>query len=279
MTTLFDRRVTVIVDTIEFTALDCAFNIEKSLKPEPNTCELSIWNLSAEHQAQLEQLSPRVGGQAKVGIPCKIEAGYKDGVSLVWLGDLRTAETTYDDPSWVTKLSSGDGEKAWQHARNHVAYGPRTSIDVALRGIARALGVGEGNLSKVVQNLKVAGSAFWPSGKVLSGAASRQLQDMARSADLEVSIQDGALQFINRGQAMAGQAIRLSEETGLIGSPSIDSDGVLTATMLMIPDVRPGAVVVIEAKRVKGNYRIEKATWSGDTSADNWFIDIEAKRY
>jgi hypothetical protein len=278
MTTLFDRRVTVTIGTIEFTALDCSFTIEKSLAPEPNTCHLTIWNLSEDSQGQLEQLKP-TEKQAKTGIPCRIEAGYKEGTSLIWLGDLRTVETTRDGPDWVTHLTSGDGEKAWQHARNHVAYGPKTPIEVALRSIARSLGVGEGNLGKVVQRLKVAGSAIWPAGKVLSGAASRQLIDIARSADLEVSIQDGALQFLDRGQALAGQAVRLSHETGLIGSPSVDSDGVLTATMLMIPDIRPGVVVVVDAVRVKGNYRAEKVTWRGDTTASEWYVEIEAKRY
>src|SRR5690606_37996676 len=121
--------------------------------------------------------------------------------------------------------------------------------------------------------------AEWPAGKVLSGAVARHLQDFARSADLEVSIQDGALQFIDRGKALAGTAIRLSEQTRLIESPSVDNEGILHAKMLMIPDVRPGALVTVEAARVKGNYRITKAVWSGDTAGAEWSIAIEAERY
>lgn len=278
MTTLFGRRVIVTVDDFQFESLDCSFAIEKSLKPEPNTCELTIYNLSEEHQSQLEQIRPR-DKQAKTGIPCKIEAGYDEETSLVWLGDLRTAQTTRDESDWVTVLTSGDGEKAWAHARLHVSYGPKTPIETALRAIVRALGVGEGNLSKVVHRLKINGSAIFPAGRVLAGSASRELVDLARSADLEVSIQDGALQFLDRGAALAGTAIRLSGETGLVGSPTVDNEGLLSATMLMMPDVRPGAVMVVEAERVKGNYKISKATWRGDTSADEWYIDVEAKRY
>lgn len=279
MPVLFDRRVTVTVDTIEFTGLDVAFKVEKTLKPQPNTCELSIWNLTADHQAQLEQLRPRAKGAVTTGVPCKIEAGYKDATSLVWLGDLRTVDTVRDGPDWITHLTSGDGAQAWKNAKLHVSYGPKTSLETALRAMARALGVGEGNLGKVVKNLKMAGSAIFPHGTVISGPVSRELQAFAASADLEVSVQDGALQFIDRGKALAGTALLLNDSTGLLDSPTVDNEGVLTAKMLMIPGVRCGGLVTIDAARIKGTYRIEKATWSGDTSSTEWEIEINAKRY
>ena len=279
MTLLFDRRATVTVDTIRFTALDFSFTIEKSLKPEPNTCELTILNLSEDHCAQLELLAPKTGKKAIQGIPCKIEAGYKDSVSQLWLGDLRTVDTVIEGPDRVTRLSSGDGEKAWQNARLHVSYGPKTPIETALRAIVRALGVGEGNLGKVVSKLKIAGSAFFPAGAVVSGSASRELVEIARSADLEVSIQDGGLQFLDRGKALAGRAIRLAPETGMIGSPTVDNEGLLTVESLIIPGLKPGALVVVEGKRVKGNFRATKCTWSGDTAGEDWKITTEAERY
>lgn len=288
---LFDRRVDITIDTINFQSLDCEFEIEKTLKPEPNTCNLTVYNLTREHQGQLEQLQQFTTGkrskkgfkerqtQATKGIPCRIEAGYASGISQQWLGDLRTVETTREGADWVTKLSSGDGEKSWQNARLHVSYGPKTGIDTALRAIARGLNIGEGNLSKVVAQLKMAGSAIYPTGAVISGSASRQLTDFARSADLEVSVQDGALQFIDRGKALAGTAIRLAPETGLIGSPTVDNQGLLTATMLMIPDVRVGGLVTVDAARIKGTYRIEKAVWSGQLPGEDWSIKLQGKRY
>jgi hypothetical protein len=279
VTLLFDRRATVTVDTIQFTALDFSFRIEKSLKPEPNTCELEIFNLSEEHAAKLELLAPKTGKAAVTGIPCKIEAGYKDSVSQLWLGDLRTVETVIDGPDRITRLSSGDGEKAWQNARLHVSYGPKTPIETALRAIVRALGVGEGNLGKVVSKLKIAGSALFPTGAVVSGSAARELVDIARSADLEVSIQDGALQFLDRGKALSAQAIRLAPETGMIGSPTVDNEGLLTVESLIIPGLKPGALIVVEGKRVKGNFRATKCTWSGDTAGTDWKITTEAERY
>lgn len=275
---LWDRRCTVTVDTLELPGFDVEFEVTKTLKPEPNTCELRVYNLSEDHIAQLEELRPREK-LATRGIPCRIEAGYASGTSLIWLGDLRTVETVYESPNWVTRVASGDGEKGWQNARQHVSYGPRTPLDTALRAMVRALGIGEGNLSKFVARLKQAGVANFPHGTVISGATSREMRDFARSAGLEFSIQDGALQLTDVGRALDLEAILLSPSTGLVGSPSVDSQGVLSCECLMIPGVVPGRLVVMDATRVKGNYRITRATWKGSTGGDDWGISIEAKRY
>lgn len=277
MAELFGRSVSVTVGTTKFRDLDVAFSIEKSIKPEPNTCDLTIYNLTKDHQAALEALAPRGTAPATQGIPCEIEAGYQDETSLIWRGDLRTVETLSDGADAVTILSSGDGEKAWVHGRNHVSYGPKTPIETALRAVARALGVGEGNLSKVVSQLKVAGSAIFPTGKVLSGSASRQLMELVRSAELEVSVQDGALQFIDRGQALDGKAILLSPSTGLIGSPTVDNEGIMSCRVLMIPEVRIGGAAVLDAERLKGDYRLIHGTWMGDTSGGDWAIDLQGE--
>lgn len=279
MTQLWDRKVAVTVNRSRYTDIDCAFKIRKTLKPEPNTCELTLFNLSRERQAELEAIAPKGSAQATVGIPCEIEAGYAGGTSLLWRGDLRTVVTIDDGPNAITTLTSGDGEKAWQHARLHVSYGPQTPLDTSLRAIARSLGVDEGNLSKVVARLKMGGSAIWPTGKVLTGSSSRQLIGLARSAGLEVSVQDGALQLLDRGKALAGQALKLSTDTGLVGSPAVDNEGIVAFRTLLIPDLRCGGVVVLDSKRTKGNYKLTEIEASCDTSGTDWYADCKGTAY
>ena len=72
---------------------------------------------------------------------------------------------------------------------------------------------------------------------------------------------------------------RLTAETGMLSSPTVDNEGTLTVRMLMIPDVRPGVLLVIGSERIKGGYRIEKADWTFDTFGGPWEILVEAKRY
>jgi hypothetical protein len=120
---------------------------------------------------------------------------------------------------------------------------------------------------------------LFPHGTVISGSAAQELTDFCKSAQLEWSIVDGALQILNLGKALSTKAIKLSEDTGMIGSPTVDADGLLTIKMLIIPDVRPGTLLVVDAERIKGNYRVEKATWEGDTSGGPWYITAVCKRY
>jgi len=278
VTLLYDRRVTITVDTIQIVDLDCEFKVDKTLKPAPNNCDVTIYNLTEDHRAQLEQVTPK-GKEPTHGIPCEIVAGYADGTSQIWLGDLRTAHSAYEDHEWVTKLSAGDGEKGAAHARLHISYGAKTQIDVALRAMARAMGVGEGNLSKVVARLKMAGAAVFPTGVTISGPVYRQMQTWAQSADLQLSIQDSALQFIDIGKALQGEALVLTHDTGL-REASVDNEGVLTAKIDMIPGVRMGGVVIVDSKTVKGQYQIQNGTCEGITDDPNaWGWTIQGKRY
>jgi len=282
---LFDRRCTVTLDTIQFDALDVQFTVVKTLKPQPNTCELTVWNLNEEHRQQLQQLNP-TKNPATSGVPCKIEAGYKDNVSQIWLGDLRTVETTREGPDFLTKLTSGDGERGWANGRMHVSYGPNTSIDTVFRGMARALGVSEGNLAKVVSKLKIAGSAAFTAGVVISGSVSTHLTELARSAGLEVSIQDSALQFLDLNKAAAGTSIPLTSDdqsrsgkTGLVESPTVDQKGVLTAKSLMVAGAHCGGLVTVDSLFVQGTYRIEKLTWTAERAGTDWFVEFQGHRY
>lgn len=275
---LIGRVADVTVGTMKVSGHRCAFSVRKTLKPEPNDCSLSIWNLSESQRSQLEELKPKKG--ALRGIPCRIEAGYKDAVSQIWLGDLRDVSSVREGTDWVTNLQAGDGEKAIAGSRISQTFGPGTSIDTAIRAMVRELGVGEGNVASVVAKLRISGvGKLLAQGVVVSGPTARKLTDWCRSADLEWSIQDSAVQFVSRGKVLVATALRLNSASGLVGSPTVDSDGVLEVTFLMIPDVRVGTLLVMDAERVKGNYRIEEAVWTGDTFGQDWYITAKASRY
>lgn len=290
---LFGRKWAVTVDTIKTTDLDIKYKVEKSTQDKPNTCELSVWNLTKDQRSQLEELLPptkqvskfdkakireAARKQATKGIPTKIEVGYGDDLEMIWLGDLRNVNSVQEHSDWVTKLESGDGEKAYQNARVNVSFGPKTPVDTALRAIARTMGVGEGNLEQVVAKLR-AGGKLYPQGTVMSGPAREHMIDFCRSADLDWSIQDGALQFIDKGKALAGRSVRIAADTGMLGSPTVDVDGLMKVKTLHVTGLRPGGLIVLEAARMQGGYKIEKLTYEGDSSGDEWTIEIEAQMY
>jgi len=274
---LFPRAWRVTVDTLELTKIDVEFQVKKTLKQEPNTCDLKIYNLTPDHRKQIEQ-NPAIIKLQKV--PVKIEAGYGTNLAQIFLGELRAGWTTTDGADVVTELSTGDGEKAMAGARLNVSFGPGAPVDVVLREIIKTLGVGQGNVQKAVSLLQAKGLVqFSTKSVVLKGNAAEHLTQFCKGAGLEWSLQDGAVQILTLGQPLAGRSLLLNASTGLIGSPSVDSKGVLTAQTLMIPGVRPGQLVTMDAKHVKGGYRIDTCEYTGDTLGNDWYIKMTASKF
>ena len=267
---LFQRKATLTVDTIQIPDdLRFVFQVEKTLAPEPNTAEIHVFNLNAAHRAQIEKMK---------SVPVKLEAGYKEGTSQLFLGDLRTALTVRDGSDLVTTLASGDGEKAIKGARVNTSFGPNVTADTVLLALAKALGVGLGNVPVAALKLRLSGAAsMYIGGCAMSGSVARELTDLCDSGDLEWSVQDGNLQIVDRGKALEGTAVLLTSDTGLLGSPRVDSEGALNGTCLLIPDMRPGRLISVLTENVKGFYRLERVQYAGDTQGEEWYITFEAK--
>lgn len=269
---LFGRIYQVTIDTLDVSALRCAFKTKKDLKPTPNTCELRIWNLSADSRKLLS---------AKKALKCRVEAGYEStGLSQIFLGEVRSATHEVDGPDIVTEVTTGDSDKAFNATRLHLPVGPLVPTSVVLENIAKKLGVGKGNLPAIAPVLAAKGKAtIFGVGTAFSGSAARAMTDLCRSAGLEWSVQDGNLQILDLNKELEGRAVKLSPSSGLIGSPTVDGKGVVKAKALMIPELTPGRLVVFDSKAVQGGYRIQVVAHTGDTHAGDWYIELEAKKF
>lgn len=248
------------------------FDVTKSLKPEPNKCHVRVWNLNESHRLMLEQLQD---------VPTQIEAGYKGNTSLVFLGNLRTALSVRDKADIMTGLGCGDGELPIRKSRINVAIAKNTPTDEVLRKVAKAIGVDDGNLNQAATAIRIrfagSGNAFMM-GTVLTGSAADEMTHICRSLDLEWSVQNGKLQILERGKALALEAIKLSDTSGLIGVPTVDNKGVCSFKMLMQKDVSPGRLIVLDAARLKGQFKVTDTVHTGSIEGD-WTISGKATRY
>ena len=278
MTRLFRRAGSVTVGTIlletSFTrpTLDFSFSVTRSLKPEPNTAEIAIRNLSRASRSQLEEATV---------IPCEVTAGYEQQTTLIYSGTLRTAVTERSGPTLITTIGAGDGEKKYQQSRINVPIVKGTTNSKLVQQLIAALQIGEGNFAAVSSQLDNV-AAYLPQGGVLSGSAAQIFTRVTQSLGFEWSIQGDALQLLKVRTPIVGTAVLLrsvgTENTGLIGTPSVNNKGVLSARTLMIPDIFPGRLIVLESERLAGNYRCETCKYIGDTAGQDWYIDIEASR-
>lgn len=265
------RALILTVDKIQITSLRVSFEIQKDLTGKPNDARFDIYGLSDSHRRELET-------KGSVAVQC--DAGYEDGMSTIFLGKLRAGASYRDAGSWVTQISAADGAEEVRSARVNVSIAPGATTEQVLQRVAESLGVPLGNLKDAFAMIRAdwkAGGNLFPNGTVATGSAAREMTNVCRSLGLEWTIHNGALQIQPLGKALAGKAILLTPETGLIRSPEMDAKGVVKCECLMQPDVFPGRQIAIESDRVKGVFRIEKTTHKGDNFGSDWTIAIEAK--
>jgi hypothetical protein len=248
--------------------LRVVFKIEKNLSKEPNTAEVSIYNLRESTRGLLAQPE----------IPTVIEAGYVGSAHTIFRGKLDYGVTSRNGSDWISEFESTDGGKETRKQRINVSY-KSIGIQGAMRAAADAMGLGLGNLEEKIAagNIRGALSTF-ANGLVMSGQAAPQFDKLAKSFGFEWSIQDEQIMLLEpAGVFEPSKVIVLSRSTGLVGSPQAGEDGTVEARALMIPSLQPGRKVQIKSDLVDGFFRVERSVFLGDTWGQDWYTDIEAK--
>lgn len=285
MAQLFRRTWSLTVGTLLIrpieggVPLDLSFEVERSTDRTPNTAVVTIYNLGRER---------RQGIAAPVEL--QLEVGYEDaGSSVIFSGRARRVERgrrknrglvhQRKDVDVETIIEAEDGGDGYRDAELNRSYSSGTPVASVLEELVRAMGLGAGNLSQHSSSITAAGSAAFADAVRLSGPARRSLDRILRAADYDWSIQHGAIQVRRRGQPAETRALRLSPGTGLVGSPSIDADGKVLATSLLIPGLYPGRVVRLESSEVSGNYHVTKCHYRGSTFDDAWHAELTMERY
>lgn len=274
MSELVGRRAALVAgigsgQALRFEGLDIEFGVVKNLRREPNTAEVTIFNLSPSSRQSLETAEDQ---------RIRLEVGYAADVHTIFEGDLRQASSKPDGVDMVTKIEGGDGERSFRRARTNRSFGEGTSVRSVIEDVARGMGFGVGNLEQQTQGAGFEGLGnVYAEGTVVSGSSRETLTGLTRSIGLEWSVQDGNLQLLPFRVALQQTAVLLTPQTGMVGSPSIDSDGVMTVRSLIVPGIFPGRKVDVRSEFVTGIYRITKATFSGSTFGTEWYVDAEGR--
>lgn len=280
MSRLFNRDLILNAGGLEIRARDpetrlatptlrVAFQVTRSGKKDPNTADVSIYNLSKESRSALQEKN----------IVTTISAGYAENVSQIFIGELQRATSVRDGADWITSFQSGDGVKAYKQARISKSFAGPVAVTDVLEAAVNALGVGLGNLREKLSEggLREALTEF-TNGFVAKGKAEQTVEKIAKALGYTFSIQDGQARFLGPTDTVnTDQVILLTSTSGLIGSPEPGEDGIVKTRSLLQPDLLPGRRVKVEALEVDGFFRIEKSVFVGDTWGDDWYTDLELK--
>lgn len=271
----FSRAYKLTIDRFNVSGLDIVFEIEKSVKREPNKATIKVFNMPVEIRRYLSALSTKKKkGPGKIRV--ELEAGYVENKSLIFRGDLRTAISEQDGPDVVTTLEGEDGGRSMLWARINQTFPAGTRVDSVITACAQALGVGIGNTMEVVRLARLeGGGGIFTAGTTLSGSAHHELDGLLKSIGMTWSIQNGAIQILKRGRAVQTTSIKLTPDSGLVGSPQRQPDGTISFKALLNPEIYPGRQISFEEEGLSGTYKVKKLKYQGDSVGLDWYVDGE----
>lgn len=267
-------------------SLRASFKVEKTSAKEPNKATIEVYNLSESNRSILKDGADIVARtialaqKAKVAPvwqwPLIVEAGYVGSREQLFTGDVVYAQSKRDTTSWITTIEAEDGGIQFSNARIKQSFGPGTTLQTVLLACAKALGVGIGNsMTKLAAPKR--SLVVYKKGLVLSGKVSDVLDKQCTNAGYKWSIQDGQLQLLAKGETLIESVPILSATSGLIGSPELGEAGSIKCQSLLRGTIKPGKRIIVESQLVKGTFKVDRVTHSGDTWGSNWYSEIEAK--
>jgi hypothetical protein len=278
----------------EISSLRMSFSIQKGATATPNNCSLSVYNASKGTQAIL----------GVIGNIVVLKAGYTEdiGAVTIFTGTISRSLTTREGPEWVTRIELRDGLLEYRDTKVSVSYDSGATALQVLRDLS-------GRFNLPVRQFPVGiVDRQYTSGFAFCGRLRDAMDKVCDYADLEWSIQNRQVQVIQKGGIYRQQAIVLSPDTGLIGSPEQESktmteraaakDGITAsqpgvrrttqrdedgevqqvlqvlgykARTLLQPTLEPGGYVQIKSEGIDGEFfRIEELVHNGDTHGQEW---------
>lgn len=309
--TLFRRSWRVAVSDLDVSSLDIEFKILKTIKPEPNKCALTVWNLNQGHRADLlKRNNPfNLTSDKIVGIPVQIDAGYRGHSSTIFYGDLNQVSSINDATNWKTIIAGSDGGRSYREGRINRTFKKGTRIADVLSACADAMKIGRGNVDnfETLASIPSLGATI-PHSMTMSGNAASQLTRVITSIGLTWSIQNGSLQVLGIGAPLDGLAIILDQNHGLIGSPesSIDSTvslgnaqqyaqsaplkvakppkpkdpGIIKVKSMIIPGLAPGRKLVVNSDQFHDfPCYITEIEYVGASFTNDWYCNLICRQY
>lgn len=266
---LFDRRWQIQIAGVDVSELDVEFDVYRSVRREPNTGAVTIYNSAPNVRAQFER-----------GSEVNIRAGYasEGQPPILFVGRARDVRTERQGIDTQTVVEARDGGDEFVQARFSKGYAAGTLVTTVLRDLVTTLGVGLGNLDEFESAFSLRnGATTFSDGYAVSGPAARSINALVRGAGLRWSVQNNAFTLIERGRTLQTSATVLSPETGLVGSPTREKGGKINVTVLLQSGLEPGRRVVIQSADVTGGYQILRNNSVGETRGTNWYAKLQCR--
>lgn len=273
MIALFNRTRKVQVGNLDVSHLDCSFTIKRTLRGQPNTCDLIVWNMKRDNLAAIRDTSD---------LFIEVSAGYASNnePTLLFRGNARREVFVRSDKTEnVLQVKARDGRRS-SRARINRSYGADVPVRQVLQDLIGDMDIGIGNLDDFLDTpIQATNNTSFPHGFVASGQATNIIDRIMRAQGLRWSVQNGNMQVLSQRRSRLVTAKLINSETGLIGSPQRDKLGKVTLSVLIQSGVEPGKIVRVQSRFIDGDYEIQETTYKGKTIGSNaeWQANLVLK--
>lgn len=250
--------------------LRVVFSVTKTLSNEPNTANIKVYNLNDSSRGDLQEKPLRVA----------LSLGYDNDLSEVFQGDITWSYSIIQNTEWVTEIQAGEAQRAIRYARVNRSYRGGVTRKVLISDAARAMGLKLPTNADSIREL----SDQLVSGATLKGSASRELTRVLAPKGVGWSVQGGRLQILKKGQALPEQAILISKDSGMIGSPEFSAPTQkgeppkLKLQTMIRPEILPGGLVVVRSRNVEGQFKVISVLHSGDSIGSDFRTSLECRQ-
>lgn len=244
-------------------ALHINFSLQKTDLESQNTGRVTVWNLSPEHLAALNEKDCILS----------LRAGYRSRLSLIFAGIVSHVATSLDGADRRTEIEIVDNLVEIRDTYVSVSYNGTVNWRTIFDDVAAQMGV-------AISYSYNAEFVDIPNGFSYIGLARDILTKGCACCNLSWSIQNGIIQVKRPGDVMLKEVYVISPETGLIGIPTkvvITNDESSDKNTIGwdVEYFLNGAVniddyVKVESKDVSGYFRVYSLEISGDNVSGDW---------
>lgn len=244
---------------IAIDALRVAFELTKSIDAKPNPGKIDVWNLSRQSSARI------LSGEFDL---VKLWAGYET-LRVVYAGDIVKKVVKRDGLDFITSLECGDGHVDYQNSLIMTTLASGSTEQDAYNAAAKAMK----NTKPGAFDLPL--QRTLPRARVLAGNARDVLGRVALNNNADWSVQDGELIMVPADKVLPDEAVLLSQDTGMIGSPEATDNG-LELSCLCNPALKIGGLVRVQSilEFFNGDYKIVHLQHKGDAIGGDWLTQL-----
>ena len=285
------------VETLDINSLRVRFKISQMSMETPNSAEIVITNFRKETAIKIIK-------DRSMDKMVKIWLGYINGAqAMVFQGNLVQARYDRESPTdTIFTLHAHDGFSGHNFAFvNKTLKGGSTGMDVynALLDTMKPFGINKGFATSALQNIN------YERAVTLFGNTNLYARSLALSAKSTWTIHNGKYHVIGIKEPLPGTAVVLNPDTGLIGSPEQNRNGI-NFRVLINPEIAVAQIVKCDESFISeagydygpfgnynvfgdpvgsnlnlpkinadGLYKVIRIDWFGDTWGTPWYMDLE----